>query len=64
MKFRLYTVYNKHDDDKNWRSDQRKIASDITSARIIFLPTIEARKGLDLNRLSLSGTTKITERAS
>ena len=25
MIFKLYAVYNKHDDDKNWGSNQRKI---------------------------------------
>ena len=37
MIFKLYTVYNKHDDDENWRLSQRKIASIIASARIILL---------------------------
>ena len=31
MIFRYYTVYNKHDDDKNWLSNQRKIESIIAS---------------------------------
>ena len=38
--FRLYTVYNNHDDDKNWQSNQRKIPSIIASARIILLSTV------------------------
>ena len=41
MIFRLYTVYNKRDDDKNWRSNQRKIESIIASARIILLLTVQ-----------------------
>ena len=40
MIFNLHTAYKKHEDDKNWRSNQRKIASIIACARIIFLPTI------------------------
>ena len=41
MIFRRYTVYNKHDDDKNWLSNQRKTVSIIASARIILLPTVQ-----------------------
>ena len=36
-----YIVYKKHDGDKNWRSNQRKIASSIPSTRIILLPTVD-----------------------
>ena len=35
MIIRLYTVYNKHDADKNWQSNLTKIASIIASARKI-----------------------------
>ena len=38
--FDLFTVYNKHHDDKNWRSNLRKIASIIANARTILLPTV------------------------
>ena len=41
MIFRPNTVYNKHCDTKNWRSNQRKIASIIASAQIILLPTVD-----------------------
>ena len=37
MIFRFYIIYNKHDDDKNWQSHQRKTASIIASDRIILL---------------------------
>ena len=40
MIFRLNTVYNKHDDTENWRSNHRKIVSIITSDRIILLWTV------------------------
>ena len=43
MIFSLYTVYKKYDDDKNWLSNQRKIASVIASVRIILLSTIDQR---------------------
>ena len=36
----LYAVCKKHDDDKNWRSNQRKTAS----VRIILLPTVVKKK--------------------
>ena len=38
--FRHYTVYKKHDDDKNWQLIERKIESIIASARIILRPTV------------------------
>ena len=40
MIFSLYAVYKMHDDDKNWRSNERKIASTIASARAILLSTV------------------------
>ena len=40
MIFRLYTVYNKHNDDKNWRSNHRKIASIIAFAPVWLLSTV------------------------
>ena len=40
MIFRLYIVYNKHNDDKNLCSNQRKIACIIPSARINLVPVI------------------------
>ena len=40
MIFSLYTAYNKHENEKNWRSNQRKIASIITSDRTILLSTV------------------------
>ena len=40
MIFSLSPVYKKHDDDKNWQSNQRKKAGIIESARKILLPTI------------------------
>ena len=40
INFWLYIVYNKHDDDKYWQSNKRKIENIITSALIIFLPTV------------------------
>ena len=39
MNFTLHTVYNKHDDDKNWRLNERT-TSIITSGRIILLTTV------------------------
>ena len=38
--FRLYTVYNKHGVIKIGNENQRKIASTVTSARIILLSTV------------------------
>ena len=40
MIFSLSPVYKKHDDDKNWQSNQRKTAGIIESARKILLPTV------------------------
>ena len=36
MNYSLYIVHKKHNDDKNWQSNQRKIANIIASARIIL----------------------------
>ena len=33
MIFRIFTVYNKHGNDKNWRSNKRKITSITTSEK-------------------------------
>ena len=43
MNFRLYIIFNKHNDDKYWRSNQRKIGSVIARARIILLPTVRIK---------------------
>ena len=40
MIFSLYTVYKNHDDDNNWRSNHRKIANIIASARIVLLSIV------------------------
>ena len=40
MIFSLYTVYKKHDDDKNSRPNQRKSASITANAQIIVLSTV------------------------
>ena len=48
MIFRPYTVYNKYDDDdKNSRSNQRKISCIIANVRIILLPTVMGTKITD-----------------
>ena len=39
MIYKLYSVYKKHNDDKNWRLKKRKIASIIASAQMILLPS-------------------------
>ena len=44
MIFKLYIFYNKHDDDENGRSNQRKTANIIGSARITLLPIVCKRK--------------------
>ena len=38
--FRVYIVYKNHKDEKNWLSNERKIMSIITNAKIILLPTV------------------------
>ena len=40
MNFNLYDIFKKHDDDINWLSNQRKIASVIASAQIILMLTV------------------------
>ena len=40
MIFSLYTVHKKHDDNKNWRSKNRKLTSIIINARIILLSNL------------------------
>ena len=46
MIFSLYTAYKKHNMDKNWRSNQNKIASIFASAGTILLPTETRGKNL------------------
>ena len=38
--FSLYPAYKKHDDDKQWESNQKRIASVIARARIILLSIV------------------------
>ena len=45
MIFTLYAIYKKHGDNNNWRLNQRKIGSIITSARKILLPIVHASLG-------------------
>ena len=40
MIFNPHAVFEKHDDDKNWKSNHGKDISIIASARIILLPTV------------------------
>ena len=40
----LETAYKMYDADKNWRSNQRKIANTVASAQIILLPTVFGRQ--------------------
>ena len=40
MIINIYAVYKKHKNDENWRSNQRKITSFISSARIILLLSV------------------------
>ena len=49
MIFSLYIVYKKYNDDKNWRSNHRRIASIITSPRIILLPAVNLQCTLRKN---------------
>ena len=59
--FNLYTVHDKYDDDKNFWSNQRKIASIVASVQIILLLTVIQQISLVKHSPNTRRTRKLSE---